>query len=63
LTSRAVIPHPPEHSWQTLRTRVISPRSGDGRQDQFWVQMAESSANFQGIGVSKVPPMAPPTNC
>ena len=57
------MPQPPAHSWQVDATLVISPFAGDGRQAQFWLQTAVSSANFQGIGVNNAPPIAPAANC
>lgn len=57
------MPQPPSQRVQTVGTLVISPLSGDGRQDQFWLHMAASSVSFHGIGESRVPPTAPAANC
>ena len=62
-TRRALMPHPPSQSVHMVATLVTSPLSGDGRHDQFWLQMAVSSVNFHGNGESSVPPTAPAANC
>jgi hypothetical protein len=54
---------PPSHIVQTLGILVTSPRSGEGRHDQFWDHLAESPANCHGNGESNVPPTAPAANC
>jgi len=38
---------------------VAPPLSGEGRQNQFWLQMAVSSAIFHGSGDNNVPPTPP----
>jgi len=43
-----------------VASAVTAPDFSRGIQDQFWLQIEESSASFQGIGVNRVP-AAPPT--
>jgi hypothetical protein len=56
------MPQPPEHSVQTDRTHVTSPRCGTGVHGQFWVQIERSSVSFHGSGERAVPAAPPIAN-
>jgi len=62
-TRRACMAQPPSHIVHMPAAFVISPRSGEGRHDQFWDHLAESAANCHGKGESNEPPTAPAVNC